>query len=171
MKPAMLISMLTAAASPPPSAPPPDFRQMWTFATVSARPSFADGAELAIGTFEHDPDPRSAVYWFVRRAIPLGSNVRTMTGYTNSRLCPLAMAPLVRLETLRMPQPDIMGHGPELRFTTVDGTVYTLEGRSLHADGQVGEFMIESSSGSPLARWTDAMMLALAPCWVDTPTP
>jgi len=131
------------------------------------------GVEVVIGMHMDDIESEAPVYWFLRRAISRSPETsdRANTGYASSRLCPVALEQLTRLEELEMPRPDVIGHGREYQIVILDGARYRLRGRALHADGQSAGYEIDSNVGSPLARWVDAMLAALEPCWTPVSEP
>jgi hypothetical protein len=161
--------LLAAAAGPSAASPePPDIRDLSVFATYTAYASFQPGRiQVDIGTTGGvGPDRR---YWFIRSPRDRGGKRIGRSDYTSSTLCPQAMAKLRDLEHLDMPRPDVPGTGDEETVIVLDGVLYTLRGWARHADGQLGEYSIESNVGSPLARWIDSMSDALEQCWRPLP--
>jgi hypothetical protein len=162
------LSLLFAAvAAPAEAAPiPPDFTQLWTFATFTAAPAFEPTAiRVKLGTFQAG----EGVYWIVRDRVNREKEHSGPVEFTNSTLCPKVLPQLRRLEDLDMPAPDVPGMGRDADIIIMDGVSYTLQGSSRHADGQPGDYSIESNVGSPLARWVDGMDAALEGCWRPLP--
>ncbi len=88
--------------------------------------------------------------------------------YASTRTCPAARAQLEALERLELPVPDVPGLGNDLQVITMDGAGYRLRANALY--GQHGaDIAVGSNIGTPLARWIDATLAALAPCWRDRP--
>ena len=159
-----MIPVMAAAALQSAPVVPPDFSQLRVFATVERKPSWEDRLRVRIGTFRGmETDPGSD-YWFTRE---IEDGVERVKGraWSSTASCPAALPVLQQLETLKMPQPDVPGYGRDANIIITDGSRYQLSRTALHADAQAGDYSIESSVQSPLARWADKLMSVLEKCW------
>ncbi len=84
---------------------------------------------------------------------------------TSTGKCPQVLARLQALEELSLPQIDLPAFGKEVEMFTLDGAGYQLIAPALY-DGAMSNLMVRSNVGTPLARWIDQTLTALAPCWV-----
>lgn len=147
-----------------------DFSQLQTFLTFTRTPSgLVVQTEVRIGTFPNErfgDGHRPINYWFYRSVRDLNRREQPAErSYANTDTCANARQALFALESVTTPQLDVQFHGREPRFSSVDGVVYELAGTSLHPDGQNGSFSLDSTEGSPAARWVDRMLAALEDCW------
>ena len=107
--------------------------------------------------------PTERHYWFRRTT----TNPERIS-YASTRTCPAARAQLGALEALTLPAPDVPGLGNDLQVITLDGAGYRLRAMGLY--GQHGaDITVGSNIGTPLARWIDGTLAALAPCWWERP--
>jgi hypothetical protein len=72
------------------------------------------------------------------------------------------------MEQLPMPVPDLPWFGNEPQEMTLDGAGYRLSTRALYS-GKMSEVVVQSNVDTPLARWIDQTLAALAPCWRGMP--
>jgi hypothetical protein len=141
----------------------PDLRNFPTFVRLERQPSFEpEWTTLFIGRFDGDPP---GLFWFERERINPWKRTIAHHDYTTTDLCPGARAQVEALQQLQMPEPDVPGVEPDYTKLIMDGIGYSLAGHSRHADGQPGEFKIESNVGSPLAQWAELMLKSLQHCW------
>lgn len=86
--------------------------------------------------------------------------------------CPAAMQALRNVEQLTMASPRIpVKGGVSDGYIVLDGTSYTLDVNSSALQGQAtGAIQMSSNVGTDLAKWADALLLALKPCWVSSPS-
>ncbi len=113
----------------------------------------------------HDPESTRTErhHWFQRSATGADS-----VAFASTRSCPRARAQLEALERLALPSPDVPGLGSELQIMTLDGVRYRLQTRALYGQSGAG-LTVESNLDTPLARWINEALEALAPCWRDKP--
>ena len=159
-----LVVILGAATLQVAAVAPPDLRQLWVFATVEREPSWEDLIRVRVGTFgglETEPDP---TYFFTREVEDREEHLRARA-WTSTEVCPAALPVLRRLERLAMPHPDVPGYRRGANVIIMDGARYRLNGIARHADGQPGDYSIESNVGSPLAQWIDKLFSVLEKCW------
>ncbi|MEA3045880.1 MAG: hypothetical protein QOJ53_212 [Sphingomonadales bacterium] len=116
--------------------------------------------EVEIGVLQRQRSTRH--YWFRRASARDGFGPPE---YATTAECPIAHDRLESLEQIPMPVPDLPGFGRESTQIILDGAQYVLETPALHQDGQSGDLKLTSNVGSPLARWIDALIAALEPCW------
>jgi hypothetical protein len=158
------IAALAAALLQGAAVAPPDLSQLSDFATIERKPSWEDRIRVRVGTFggmETDP---GSTYWFTREIEDKAEHIGGLA-WTNTDACPAALPVLKRLERLKMPQPDVPGFGRDANIIIMDGASYRLSGIARHADGQPGDYSIESNRHSPLARWADKLFQVLEKCW------
>lgn len=143
-------------------------------ALVQAAPDpFADGAFLRIRV-DAALSRRSRRIDVVARSVPdhgirflfrrTGSD-NTPDDWATGETCPAAIDRLEALARVALPAPEIPGVGPRPTRIIVDGATYTVDVHAVHPDGQGGDLRVTSNVGSPIARWVDALALALEPCW------
>lgn len=163
----LLVFLSTMTTGPSSRVPVPDFSQISVFATFERRGAFELGkTRVRIGTVEGPMDSTKGEvnYWFVRERHDRQGKVLDRSS-ASTAACPASLKPLRALEALQLPHPDVPGYQRDYDVIVVDGVGYKLEGTSRHADGQPGDYSIESNRGTPLARWADGLLRALENCW------
>jgi hypothetical protein len=115
----------------------PDLSQLSVFATIERKPSWEDRIRVRVGTFRGMESDSGSTYWFTRE-IEDGSERVKAKAWTSTDSCPAALPVLRRLETLKMPQPDVPGSRRDANIIIMDGATYRLSGNARHADGQSG---------------------------------
>lgn len=94
--------------------------------------------------------------------------------WTDGARCPAAVKALRRLRTIEMPTPilpipDPDGVQKDEGDIILDGRVYRLDVSSANLNGQsIGGVSMESNVQTDLAKWSEAMLAALGPCWSTT---
>jgi hypothetical protein len=76
---------------------------------------------------------------------------------------------LKRLEHIRLPHPDVPGYHRDWNALVADGVSYRLKASSRYPDGQSGDLLIESNTGTALAEWTETLLGSLEGCWTNLP--
>jgi hypothetical protein len=109
--------------------------------------------------------PRAEDLWF--SADDSDGATRRPLKWTDGGRCPAAVAKLREVERLTGPSPRIpLANGEPGGSTVMDGTDYELNVGESVLDGQsVGPFHLSSNVNTSLAKWADAMLAALKPCW------
>lgn len=155
MLPFLIAATLSAQIAPAPPAARPGFLRVRVSQALSRRE-----LQVEIGVLQRQRS--TSHYWFRRAAARDGFGPPE---YATTVECPVAHDRLESLEQMPMPAPDLPGFGREMTQIIADGAQYVLEARAIHQDGQLGDLRLTSNVGSPLARWIDALMAALEPCW------
>jgi hypothetical protein len=101
--------------------------------------------------------------WSLRRTVTDRRGASPAT-YTDTSACPAVLPILQAVESLELPRPNLHGFGDELEVITMDGAEYTLT-TSAPYGGNDSDLTVRSNVGTPLARWIDAALTALEPCW------
>lgn len=109
--------------------------------------------------------PRAADLWF--SGDPSDSATRRPLKWTDGARCPAAVARLREVERLTGPSARIpLAGGEAWGGSVMDGTSYTLDAQFGAWDGQSnGPVHLSSNVNTRLAKWVDAMLDALRPCW------
>ena len=152
----MSLLIALAAFSQPPAAPECGFL---SFSRAPAPPHSYEQVCIT-----HDPDARGD--YLLRRTVT--SRDAKVVTWTGTRRCPAGRAPLVALENMPLPVPDVPGLGEDTESITLDGVNYRLEGSARYS-GASARLMLQSNVNTPLARWVEETFAALKPCWRQRP--
>lgn len=139
----------------------PDPRSAW--AEFSRHPALRREAEkVEVGTLGREEGRLQ--YWLRRTVTEAGRETVT---WTDSRHCPIVRSMLSGMRDIAMPRPAPYGFDGDGEIT-LDGVGYML--RAPVRFGAIeGEMTIRSNVETPLARWVEASLSSLAPCWTHAP--
>lgn len=93
--------------------------------------------------------------------------------WTDGKRCPQAVTTLRQVRAIAMPRPVLPIPDPEGLEREgdiyVDGRIYQLRVNAADLQGQaIGGLSMSSNINTDLARWSEAMLAALKPCWSNT---
>lgn len=145
-----------AWAAPEPETPERPLGPAW--ATLTIKPSWQEETRIEFGTIRLNPDTRQLDYW-----------MRRMHGRTvqqaDSMNCPAMRALIGEMKRIEPLKPDPPGFSDKDILTTMDGTLFMLQGPGNFSDSHSGRFMMEANIGTPLARWARRIEDGLGACW------
>jgi hypothetical protein len=154
----MLLLFLTASAAS--TSTPPDCGLI----SFSRQPALArTSEEVCIARYN---DGQGVNYRL--RQVSTDRLRRVTVAWATTKACPAVLPYLEAMEQLPMPVPDLPWFGNEPQEMTLDGAGYRLSTRALYS-GKMSEVVVQSNVDTPLARWIDQTLAALAPCWRGMP--
>ena len=146
----LFLAASIAGGSPEPAAGWAEFSKSPALRRVSER--------VQIGTLG---SVRGQLHYWLRRTVTEADR-KTVT-WTDSRTCAAVRPMLSSMQDLSTPRPAPYGFddGGEI---TLDGVGYMLRTPARYGSG-AADLTLRSNVNTPLARWVEQSLAALAPCW------
>jgi hypothetical protein len=153
----MLIALVLLLA--PLQAVPDRFEEEKVWAEFSRSPARPGAAQTLVQIASAAPDgPGGRIGYILRRTVTRPDGV--VVDWAESRNCPAIRRVMIAMRRIRPPRPNPFGLDDRI-VVIGDGISYRLRAPSRWND----YVTFTSNTDTPLARWVEKSLAALAPCW------